>query len=133
LRTVANHRGRTHGIFCQILAGTYTVAEMVRSCGQYIYVNTHRRPKPNATFAGCRGSFCPSPRIQRSGKNAKGSGYSVSSCSIALMYISTANTTNKEPLYIPLVGEDDSPSGDQISVVLVIFIQHMWSSWNISP
>ena len=38
---------------------------------------THRLPKPNATFAGCRGYFFLSPKIQRSGKNVKGSGFVV--------------------------------------------------------
>jgi hypothetical protein len=128
VRTVANHRGRTHGIFCQMLAGTYAAVGRVRSCSLHIMSNTHRLPKPNAIFVEFSGSFFPSPRIQRSGANVKGSGYSVSSCSIALMHISTANTINKECLYAPLVGDDGSPSGDEISVILIVFIQNMWYS-----
>jgi hypothetical protein len=77
----------TYRVFSQVLAGTYAVMGGFGGVQPVGHVNTHRLPKPNATFVGSRGCLYPSFTIQRSGKNANGSGYSVSSCSIALLLL----------------------------------------------
>jgi hypothetical protein len=131
LSMVADIRGPTHRIICQVLSGTYAAVGRMRPRSLYI-MSTRTASRTQTQLSP--GVVVPSARL--SGSNApvkmrRAQDILFRRVASPCSRLTRLNITSNERSYSPLVGKDYGPSGDKISVVLVVFIKKMRSSWRV--